>query len=168
MADGEHGTGADRRGEARGADAYFPGVDELDGHDHREDRDRAAHERLHPDEDEEQPEVALATHRAQPAQRPGDDALPVGRFRDGAASGSTRAMSHPAQAEATAAMRKTGPTSGGEEDRGQRRPASVAAESRAPRTALAPASPVSHSDGRRAECTGRNSTAAAEDSVTRA
>ena len=89
----------------------------------------------------------------------------------GVGSGCTRAISAPAHAEATAATTSTcaGPavasrtalTAG---------PASVAAESRAPRTTLAPASSggVSHSDGSSAECTGRKSTAAADDRVTRA
>jgi hypothetical protein len=80
-------------------------------------------------------------------------------------------MSRAAQPDATAATTSThaGPavasrtalTAG---------PASVAAESSAPRTTLAPASSggVSQSDGSSAECTGRKSTAAADDSVTRA
>ena len=80
-------------------------------------------------------------------------------------------MSNPAQAEARAATASTwaGPPVASRTAL-MTGPASVAAESSAPRTTLAPASSggVSHNEGRSAEWTGRKSTAAADDTVTSA
>ena len=154
------------------SDAGVAEPDELHRDDHREDGDGATHERLGADQGEEQTQVAMGVHRADPAQGAVQRAFGValgaverGRFRVDArhqpAGPRRRDRRHDEH---------LGRTAGSEQHRAQDRAGQGRRRVQGPADDVGTGQlrAVSHSDGSSAECTGRKSTAAADDTVTSA